>query len=60
MTMSVGDQERAERALKRNIYKRDQAMDQLTVLMGLVNTVQEPGPKRLGRYSKLEKKTSKS
>ncbi|XP_050055781.1 LOW QUALITY PROTEIN: uncharacterized protein LOC126549715 [Aphis gossypii] len=38
MSLSAGDRERFERALKRNIIKRDQAVEQFSILMGLVNT----------------------
>lgn len=39
MPLSVGDRERAERALKRNILKRDQVMEQFSVLIALVGSV---------------------
>lgn len=38
MSLSAGDRERFERALKRNIIKRDQAVEQFSILMGLVNS----------------------
>ncbi|CAI6357679.1 unnamed protein product [Macrosiphum euphorbiae] len=36
MALSTGDQERIQRTLKRNIIKRDVALDQLSILCGLV------------------------
>ncbi|CAI6360609.1 unnamed protein product [Macrosiphum euphorbiae] len=38
MSLTAGDRERLERLLKRNIYKRDQAVEQISILMGVVNS----------------------
>ncbi|CAI6376006.1 unnamed protein product [Macrosiphum euphorbiae] len=38
MSLTTGDRERLERLLKRNIYKRDQAVEQISILMGVVNS----------------------
>jgi len=39
MPLSVGDIERAERVLKRSIFKRDQVVAQFNILLALVNKV---------------------
>lgn len=39
MSLSAGDRERFERLLKRNIFKRDQVVEQIAILVGLANSV---------------------
>lgn len=41
MSLSVGDQERANRALKRNIVKRDAVVEQLSILLELVKQAKD-------------------
>jgi len=39
MALSAKDRDRFERLLKRNIIKRDQIVEQISILMGLVNSI---------------------
>lgn len=39
MALSAADRDRFERLLKRNIIKRDQVVEQISILMGLANSI---------------------